>query len=123
MKKIMILVAAMMMAVTVDASNKSIENAVETPNRMAPFSEVNVNVPSRVRVIQGEDYGVMVNGTSVYDSTQLDFDVRDGVLYISTKCTDMLSASGRGTVITVITPASDIDIKTGDDVQPLRRKR
>jgi hypothetical protein len=65
----------------------------------------------------------MVNGTAVYDSTQLDFDVRDGVLYISTKCTDMLSASGRGTVITVITPASDIDIKTGDDVQPLRRKR
>ena len=71
MKKIMILVAAMMMAVTVDASNKSIENAVETPNRMAPFSEVNVNVPSRIRVVQGEDYGVMINGTADYDSTML----------------------------------------------------
>lgn len=123
MKKIMILVAAMMMAVTVDASNKSIENAVETPNRMAPFSEVNVNVPSRIRVVQGEDYGVMINGTAVYDSTLLDFEVRDGVLYISTKCTDMLSASGRGTVITLITPATDALIKTGDDVQPLRRKK
>ena len=123
MKKIMTLVAAMMMVVAVNASNKSVEYAVEAPGKIAPFSEVNVNVPSRVRVIQGEDYGVMVNGTAVYDSTQLDFDVRDGVLYISTKCTDMLTASGRGTVITVITPASDIDIKTGDDVQPLRRKR
>ena len=123
MKKIMTLVAAMLMAVAVNASNKSVEFATEAPGKVAPFSKVNVNVPSRVRVIQGEDYGVMVNGTSVYDSTQLVFDVRDGVLYISTKCTDMLSASGRGTVITVITPASDIDIKTGDDVQPLRRKR
>ena len=123
MKKIMILVAAMMMAVTVDASNKSIENAFETPNRMAPFSEVNVNVPSRIRVVQGEDYGVMINGTADYDSTMLDFHVEDGILYISTRSMDMLSASGRGTVITVITPATDALISTGDDVQPLRRKK
>ena len=123
MKKIMILVAAMMMAVTVDASNKSIKNAVETPNRMAPFSEVNVNVPSRIRVVQGEDYGVMINGTADYDSTMLDFHVEDGILYISTRSMDMLSASGRGTVITVITPATDALISTGDDVQPLRRKK
>ena len=123
MKKIMTLVAANMMAVTVNASNKSVEFAVEAPGRVAPFSEVNVNVPSRIRVVQGEDYGVMINGTAVYDSTLLDFEVRDGVLYISTKCTDMLSASGRGTVITVITPAADAIIKTGDDVEPLRRKR
>lgn len=123
MKKIMTLVAAIMMAVTVNASNKSVEFAVEAPDRVAPFSEVNVNVPSRIRVVQGEDYGVMINGTAVYDSTLLDFEVRDGVLYISTKCTDMLSASGRGTVITVITPAADAIIKTGDDVEPLRRKR
>ena len=92
MKKIMTLVAAIMMAVTVNASNKSVEFAVEAPGRVAPFSEVNVNVPSRIRVV-------------------------------STKCTDMLSASGRGTVITVITPAADAIIKTGDDVEPLRRKR
>ena len=119
----MVLVAAMMMVVAANASNKSMEYAVEAPGKIAPFSEVNVNVPSRVRVIQGEDYGVMVNGTAVYDSSLLDFDVRDGVLYISTRCTDMLAASGRGTVITIITPASDIDIKTGDNVQPLHRKR
>lgn len=123
MKKIMTLVAAIMMAVTVNASNKSVEFAVEALGRVAPFSEVNVNVPSRIRVVQGEDYGVMINGTAVYDSTLLDFEVKDGVLYISTKCTDMLSASGRGTVITVITPATDAIIKTGDDVEPLRRKR
>jgi hypothetical protein len=123
MKKIMTLVAAMIMVVAVNASNKSMEYAVEAPGRVAPFSEVNVNVPSRIRVVQGEDYGVMINGEAVYDSTLLDFEVKDGVLYISTKCTDMLSASGRGTVITLITPATDAVIKTGDDVQPLRRKR
>ena len=76
MKKIMTLVAAIMMAVTVNASNKSVEFAVEAPGRVAPFSEVNVNVPSRIRVVQGEDYGVMINGTAVYDSTLLDFEVR-----------------------------------------------
>ena len=123
MKKIMTLVGAMIMVVAVNASNKSMEYAVEAPGRVAPFSEVNVNVPSRIRVVQGEDYGVMINGEAVYDSTLLDFEVKDGVLYISTKCTDMLSASGRGTVITLITPATDAVIKTGDDVQPLRRKR
>lgn len=123
MKKIMTLVAAMIMVVAVNASNKSMEYAVEAPGRVAPFSEVNVNVPSRIRVVHGEDYGVMINGEAVYDSTLLDFEVKDGVLYISTKCTDMLSASGRGTVITLITPATDAVIKTGDDVQPLRRKR
>ena len=122
MKKIMTLVAAMLMAVAVNASNKSVEYATEVPGKIAPFSEVNVNVPARVRVVQGEDYGVMINGTAVYDSTLLDFEVRDGILYISTKCTDTLSASGRGTVITVITPAADAIIKTGNDVQPLRRK-
>lgn len=123
MKKIMTLVAAMLMAVAVNASNKSVEYATEVPGKIAPFSEVNVNVPARVRVVQGEDYGVMINGTAVYDSTLLDFEVRDGILYISTRCMDMLSASGRGTVITLITPAADAIIKTGDDVQPLRRKR
>ena len=119
----MTLVAAMMMAVAVNANNKSVEYATEVPGKIAPFSEVNVNVPARVRVVQGEDYGVMINGTAVYDSTLLDFEVRDGILYISTRCMDMLSASGRGTVITLITPAADAIIKTGDDVQPLRRKR
>ena len=119
----MTLVAAMIMVVAVNASNKSMEYAVEAPGRVAPFSEVNVNVPSRIWVVQGEDYGLMINGEAVYDSTLLDFEVKDGVLYISTKCTDMLSASGRGTVITLITPATDAVIKTGDDVQPLRRKR
>ena len=123
MKKIMTLVAAMLMAVTVNASNKSVEYVMEAPSKMDPFSEVNVNVPSRIRVVQGEDYGVMINGTAVYDSTLLDFEVKDGILYISTRCMDMLSASGRGTVITLITPAADAIIKTGDDVQPLRRKR
>ena len=49
MKKIMTLVAAMLMAVAVNASNKSVEYATEAPGKVAPFSEVNVNVPSRMK--------------------------------------------------------------------------
>lgn len=123
MKKIMIMVAAVMMTATAIASNNGNDNSVKEPSIVAPFSEINVNVPARVRVIQGEDYGVMVSVSAMYDRTKLDYRVKDGVLYISTECAEMLSASGRGTMITVITPAENANVKVGRDVQLFRRKR
>lgn len=122
MKKIMTLVAAVMMIATANASNKGVDNSIMDTHRVAPFTEVNVNVPARVRVVQGDEYGVLASTISAYDTTMLDYEVRDGVLYISTACHDMLSASGRGTVITIITPANLTAIKLGDDVQEARKK-
>lgn len=123
MKKIMTLVAAIMTMATVNASNKSVENSVMDSHRVAPFTEVNVNVPARIRVIQGDDYGVLASTAYAYDTTMLDYDVKDGILYIRTTCADMLSASGRGTVITIVTPADIKGIKLGDDVQEARKNR
>lgn len=122
MKKIMTLVAAMMMIATANASNKSVESSVMGAHRVDPFSEVNVNVPARIRVVQGDEYGVLASTAAAYDTTKLDYDVRNGVLYIRTDCSEMLSASGRGTVITIITPADIKAVKLGDDVQEARKK-
>ena len=110
------------MSVSVNANSYIVDSITKTPHRVEPFTEVNVNVPARVRVIQGKEYGVMAQTAELVDSSKLDYKVKNGVLYISTNCTDMLNASGRGTVITVITPANEANVRTGVDVSPLRGK-
>ena len=122
MKKFMTLVVSIIITTTVNASNKSIENATDTPNKVSPFSVININVPARVRLIQGEEYGVFISTPNEYDTSMMDYYVNNGTLYISTSCSDILSASGRRTVITIITPADNAEIKIGDDVQPICRK-
>lgn len=122
MKKIMTLVAVIMMIATASASNNSNENTSQEPLKLAPFTEVNVNVPARVKLVRGEEYGVMANTIDILDTARLEYEVKNGVLYISTESQDLLRASGRGTVITVFTPHDDARIKIGDDVQPLRKK-
>lgn len=122
MKKIMTLAAVMAMAATISASNNSVSNASNETLRLAPFTEVNVNVPARIKIVQGEDYGVMASTANDCDLNQLDYQVRNGVLYISTQSKDIMATQGRGTMIIITTPATDTAIKTGDDVQPLRRK-
>ncbi len=118
----MTLVAAIMMIATANASDNSAENNSNEPLKLAPFSEVNVNVPARIKMIQGDEYGVMANAAHSFDLTYLDYEVKDGVLYINTESMDMLRASGRGTVITIITPDSTTNIKIGNDVQPVRKR-
>lgn len=122
MKKIMTLVAAIVMIATANASNNNNGNSETEPLKLAPFTEVKVNVPSRVKLVIGEDYGVMTSSTNLLDNTQLDYKVKDGVLYISTESLDMLQASGRGTIITVITPNDKTNIKVGNNMQFVRRK-
>ena len=123
MKKIMTLVAAVIVFATVNASNNSIESVVDSANRIAPFNEVNVNVPARIILVQGAEYGVMVNNAYLESTPMLDYSVRDGVLYISTNSADVFETSGRETVITIITPSADTEISVGNDMEPLRRKR
>lgn len=122
MKKIMTLVAVMAMAANISASNNSVSNTSNETLRLAPFTEVNVNVPARIKIVQGKDYGVMANSANDCDLNLLDYQVRNGVLYISTQSKDIMTTQGRGTMIIITTPATDTAIKTGDDVQPIRRK-
>ncbi len=73
MKKMMILVSAIMMAVTT--------NAIEKMN-VEPFKGVNVNVPARVRFVYGEDYKVDVQSNDSLAAGGIRVNVQDGVLKI-----------------------------------------
>lgn len=123
MKKIMIMVAAIMLTASANASNKIVEHVDKLPNRMEPFTEVNVSVPARIRVVQGPDYGVLTQTAVEVDSSKLDYKVKDGVLYISSTFDDMLSATSRETVITIITPIEDARISTGADFRQMRSRK
>lgn len=119
----MTLVAAFIMALTVSASNKSIENNASDFVRIAPFGQISVNIPGRIRVIQGEEYGIQVTSPKTGDSTMLDYQVKDGVLYIYTENDEMLTGSGSGTVVTIITPANNAVLKTGNNMQIMRSNK
>ena len=103
MKKIVIMCVAIMMALTTKAER--IEN-------VAPFSKVNVSVQGRVRIIQGEAYGVSICSDSKETSDAVRYTVKDGVLSIDNKYQET-EESGR-TVITIITPTDSIDLTAGN---------
>ncbi len=74
MKKMMIMLAAMMMAVSVNAENENV----------APFEGVKLNVPARVRFVYGEDYSINVQAADSLVASAIRWNVKDGVLKIST---------------------------------------
>lgn len=122
MKKIMIMVAAIMMMATASASNKDVKNRTEYHGKIPPFSVVDINVPGRIKLVKGDEYRVIVSTLNAEDSSKLDCQVKNGVLYISTNSSEMLYGTGRGTMITVINPSEDTGIRVGSDVQTLRKK-
>ena len=110
MKKIVIMCVAIMMALTTNAER--IEN-------VAPFSKVNVSVQGRVRIIQGEAYGVSICSDSKETSDAVRYTVKDGVLSIDNKYQET-EESGR-TVITIITPTDSIDLTAGNGLLAYNR--
>ncbi len=72
MKKMMILVSAIMMAFTAKAENMDLK----------PFEGVSVNVPARVRFVYGETYGVDIQATDSLVASGIRWDITDGVLKI-----------------------------------------
>lgn len=74
MKKMMILASALLMSV---AANAEMTN-------MQPFSGVSVNVPARVRLVYGEEYGVNIQAADNLVASGIRWSVKDGVLSIRT---------------------------------------
>ncbi len=72
MKKMMILVSAIMMALAARSENMNLN----------PFEGVNVNVPARVRFVYGETYGVDIQATDSIAASGIRWSVEDGVLKI-----------------------------------------
>ena len=105
MKKLMILVSAIMMVATANAKR------VETES----FNEVRVNVPARVRIVAGEAYSVNINGVQ---ENAIRVQVKDGVLTLNTRDLDALNNAENRTVITITTP-SETKLSTGRSMNAL----
>ncbi len=75
MKKMMILVSTIMMVATGNAKN------VETK----PFEGVKVNVPARVRFVNGENYEMGLRSTDNTTAENIQWSIKDGVLTIRTR--------------------------------------
>ena len=76
MKKMMIMVSAIMMV----AASYAKEN-VET----MPFEGVKVNVPARVRFVNGENYAMGIRTTDSITANNILWSIEDGVLNIRSR--------------------------------------
>ncbi|MCQ2197700.1 MAG: DUF2807 domain-containing protein [Bacteroidaceae bacterium] len=94
MKKMMILVCAIMMVATANAKR------VETTS----FNEVRVNVPARVRIVAGETYSVNIVAENKYLTDAVKVTVKDGVLAINSNGIESLGNEGEELCITIVTP-------------------
>ena len=113
MKKVLVLIAVVMMTLGMNAEVKNI-NA---------FSEVKVNVPARVRVIRGSQYGINLSAedsllTSAirYSVEKIRYSVENGTLSINTIDETLLLAEGSEVVITITAPEMP-SFKTGRDFE------
>lgn len=94
MKKLMILVSAIMMAAT--ANGKRVETS--------SFNEVRVNVPARVRILVGSDYSINVTASDSIVADAVKMEVRDGVLCINTRDIEALGDDAANLHITIVAP-------------------
>ena len=110
MKKVLMIVAAMVLFANAKAEIKNI----------AAFSEVKVNVPARVRVIKGGDYGISLSAEDSLLTSAIRYTVENGILSISSVDEAMLLADGREVVITITAPETP-SFKTGRDFEARTR--
>ncbi len=68
--------------------------------KVEAFDNVSVNIPARVRFVQGDSYSVSVRSANKYDSRSVRMSVRDGVLFIS----GVGETDGEGMCITIVSP-------------------
>lgn len=94
MKKMMILVSAIMMVATANAKR------VETSS----FNEVRVNVPARVRIVAGETYSVNISSINENVADMVNCSVDNGVLKIATRDIESLTDNNDKLFITIVTP-------------------
>lgn len=94
MKKMMILVSAIMMVANINA--KSVETA--------SFNEVRVNVPARLRIVAGDNYGVSISASDEIVAKAIRANVKDGVLSLTTRDIEELGDAVQSLCITIVTP-------------------
>ena len=96
MKKMMILAAAMIATISVNAKSKAIETG--------RFDKIQVNVPAQVRVAQGEEYAVRFASTDKLSVMNVRYSIENGTLKINSDDLAMMEGRTDMLYITIITP-------------------
>lgn len=112
MKKMMILVSAIMMVANINAKS------VETDK----FSEVRVNVPARLRIVAGDNYGVNISASDEMVAKAIRANVKNGVLSLTTRDIEELGDAINSLCITIVTP-SEPTLTMGSDVMVAQADR
>ena len=130
MKKIMILVSAIMMVANMSAqtiNENSVDSVLEEtlPNvdffansieETAEFTATQLNVPARIRFIEGEKYGVRVSSNNSELVKTISCNVQNGVLSVNYKHDmDLEQYNDLSVVITIVTPQMP-KVKVGRDL-------
>ncbi len=104
MKKIILIVSAVMTVATSYAKSNAL---------VSPFERVSVNVPACVRFVKGDTYGVSVRSANAYEASAVRWEVADGVLRFSS--VDPAPEVG-GVCITIVSP-TEPELTLGRDVE------
>lgn len=111
MKKKLILIASMVMF-----SVNAMADAVK------PFDRVKVNVPAKVKIVNGDDYLVLVESKDVYTSKLVKYTVKDNTLNITLRWGETSDMDSDNVTITIVTPkeqefekSRNTEIKTNED--------
>ncbi len=103
MKKMMITLAAIMMAGSMNAKNE----------KVAPFEGVKFNVPARVRIVYGDEYSVDIQAADSLVASAVRWNVKNGVLNISS----IDPNEDLGDLCITIVTAGDPTIKVGHNLE------
>lgn len=125
----MIFVSAIMMVANMSAQNINVKSEdsifdeslpnvdffANSINETAEFTATQLNVPARVRFVEGDKYGVRVSSENKELAKTISCNVENGVLSVNYKHNeDLEQYNDLSVVITIITPKMPT-IKTGRD--------
>ncbi len=98
MKRMMILLTTIMMALSMNAKNE----------KVAPFEGVKLNVPVRVRFVYGTEYSLDIQAADTLVASAIRWTVKDGVLRIGTIDTAEDLSNVCITIVTPVEPAISV---------------
>lgn len=114
MKKTMAFVSVMIMALNMSA-NIAPETANNELTSTEAFTEAYINLPARVRLVEGDSYSVLINTANEEVAKAIKCEVKDGKISFSTTDGENIDEK---VVITLVAPVIP-DVITGKDFKAM----
>lgn len=106
MKKMIVMAIAMIMTIAANA------NEINTNE----FNAIRVNIPTRIRMVKGDTYSVIVQASDSITARSINVSVENGVLKINSRDAEALDNSKLR--ITIVTP-TEMDVTVGRNMEVL----